>query len=110
MDLTAESILEALQITHKASRILEAQPGALSAQQYAALGYFAGDPDRTLADLHRLMDVAPTVVTGIVDRLEKRGLIVRQVHPTDRRKHRMVLTTAGRQAMAVGTAALKSAA
>ncbi len=39
-------------------------------------------------------------VTGIVDRLEQRGLVERQVDPTDRRVKLVTLTPAGRQAFA----------
>lgn len=35
-------------------------------------------------------------ITGIVDRLESRGLVDRQPDPTDRRVKRLVLTDAGR--------------
>jgi DNA-binding MarR family transcriptional regulator len=34
-------------------------------------------------------------LTGIVDRLEARGLVVRRSHPTDRRVKELVLTDAG---------------
>jgi DNA-binding MarR family transcriptional regulator len=36
-------------------------------------------------------------ITGIVDRLERRDLVVRRVDPTDRRVKRIALTTAGRE-------------
>ena len=36
-------------------------------------------------------------VTGIVDRLEARGLVERQADPDDRRVRRLVLTDAGRE-------------
>jgi MarR family transcriptional regulator, organic hydroperoxide resistance regulator len=36
-------------------------------------------------------------VTGLVDRLEARGLVIRQANPDDRRVKRVVLTTAGTQ-------------
>ena len=36
-------------------------------------------------------------VTGIVDRLESRGLVERQADPDDRRVRRLVLTDAGRE-------------
>jgi DNA-binding MarR family transcriptional regulator len=44
----------------------------------------------------RLM-VAPTVLTGIVDRLERRGYIRRENDPTDRRKLRLMLSEEGRR-------------
>jgi len=41
--------------------------------------------------------VAPTVITGIVDRLERQGFIRREPDPRDRRVNRLVLTDAGTQ-------------
>lgn len=43
----------------------------------------------------RLM-VAPTVLTGIVDRLERRGFVRRENDPLDRRKLRLCLSEEGR--------------
>jgi len=49
---------------------------------------------RTLADeLH----CDPANATGLVDRLEERGLIERRLDPHDRRVRRVVLTAAGRR-------------
>jgi DNA-binding MarR family transcriptional regulator len=49
-----------------------------------------------LAELARRCMVAPTVITGIVDRLERQGLISRAADPRDRRVNRLVLSDAGR--------------
>jgi DNA-binding MarR family transcriptional regulator len=38
-------------------------------------------------------------ITGIIDRLEERGLVDRQVDPADRRVKQLVITAAGRDAL-----------
>ena len=51
----------------------------------------------TQIELSRLLIMHRSNVTGLVDRLEKRGLIQRKDDPNDRRAHLVVLTTAGRK-------------
>jgi DNA-binding MarR family transcriptional regulator len=41
--------------------------------------------------------VAPTVLTGIVDRLERRGYVHRENDPLDRRRLRLCLSDEGRR-------------
>lgn len=48
-----------------------------------------------MKDLAQCMDVDPSHVTLVADRLEKLGLIERQPHPTDRRVKNLVLTAKG---------------
>src|SRR5438128_6341750 len=50
-----------------------------------------------LTDLGRRMLIRPPSVTGIVDRLEKMGLIVRRASETDGRAKQAALTAKGRQ-------------
>ncbi|MEM7271972.1 MAG: MarR family transcriptional regulator [Actinomycetota bacterium] len=50
-----------------------------------------------MKDLATCMDVDPSYVTLVADRLEKLGLIERQSHPTDRRVKHLVLTAKGRR-------------
>jgi DNA-binding MarR family transcriptional regulator len=50
-----------------------------------------------LAELARRCMVAPTVITGIVDRLERQQLIRREPDAHDRRVNRLVLTEAGHE-------------
>jgi DNA-binding MarR family transcriptional regulator len=54
-------------------------------------------PMRALADN---LDVSQASATGIVDRMEQRGLVVRQRDDEDRRVVRVALTDAGRQLIA----------
>jgi DNA-binding MarR family transcriptional regulator len=48
-------------------------------------------------DLAKLWRVTPAVITGILDRLERRGLVRREPDPADRRRQRLVLTPEGEQ-------------
>lgn len=48
-------------------------------------------------ELARLWRVTPAVITGIVDRLERRKLVRREPDPVDRRRLRLALTAEGEQ-------------
>src|SRR3954464_976631 len=63
----------------------------LSLRQYAALhGIRQGASSP--GDLARLWQVTPAVITGIIDRLERRELVRREPDPDDRRRLRFALT------------------
>src|SRR3954454_6513489 len=66
----------------------------LSLRQYAALSGIrqgASSP----GELARRWQVTPAVITGIIDRLERRELVRREPDPDDRRRLRLALTDAG---------------
>jgi DNA-binding MarR family transcriptional regulator len=67
----------------------------LSAPQARALHHL-GQP-RTMGELAEMLCCDASNVTGIIDRLEARGVVERQVVPGDRRVKRIVLTRGGRQ-------------
>ncbi len=48
-------------------------------------------------DLARVWRVTPAVITGILDRLERRQLVRREPDPADRRRQRLGLTPEGEQ-------------
>ena len=48
-----------------------------------------------MKDLATCMEIDPSYVTVVADRLEELGFIKRQPHPTDRRVKNLVLTTKG---------------
>lgn len=50
---------------------------------------------RPLGQLSRHLIVHPTTITLVIDQLEKRGLVARGPHPTDRRTVLATLTTEG---------------
>src|SRR5215208_6764811 len=67
---------------------------SLSLRQYAALNGIregASSP----GELARLWQVTPAVITGIIDRLERRELVRREPDPDDRRRLRLALTDTG---------------
>lgn len=66
----------------------------ISLQQLNVL-YLVRSAGASMADMARVLGVAPTVITGLVDRLEARGLIRREAHATDRRRIQLVLTERG---------------
>jgi DNA-binding MarR family transcriptional regulator len=69
----------------------------LSLRQYAAL-HGIREGASSPGDLARLWQVTPAVLTGIVDRLESRGLVRREPDPMDRRRLRLALTEDGLEA------------
>ena len=80
-----------------ASRTLFAR-WELSPSQFNILNLLGDQPDgMTQVDLSRHLVMHRSNVTGLVDRLEKRGLAVRHKHPEDRRAHRVALTAAGQK-------------
>ena len=67
------------------------------------------DGTRPLGQLSRHLMVHPTTVTLALDQLEKRNLVKRSPHPTDRRTILAVLTPAGQEMLEVATKALADA-
>ncbi|WP_042400891.1 MarR family winged helix-turn-helix transcriptional regulator [Streptacidiphilus carbonis] len=53
-----------------------------------------------MRQIAQTMSCEPSNITGIVDRLELRGLVARQADPDDRRIKRVAATEAGRDASA----------
>lgn len=64
---------------------------------------------RPLGQLSRHLMVHPTTVTLALDQLEKRKLLRRKPHPTDRRTTLAVLTKAGRELLETVTKSLADA-
>lgn len=67
----------------------------------------AGPPSSQLALAQRL-GIDRTAMTYLVDELEVAGMVSRQPHPADRRVRHVVITPAGRTALAVARRALRS--
>ena len=70
-----------------------------------ALRRLATEP-QTQSDLARGLSADPPYVTLMVDDLQKRGLVRRKPHPTDRRAKLVELTPSGRAAAARADAIL----
>lgn len=101
------SALLALQrATHATLQVLSSQlagPGPTSGLTNAeinVLANLASGPDRTASELAAATGTRPTTLTSVLDRLERRGHIVRGRRPGDRRAVLIQLTGSGREAAA----------
>jgi DNA-binding MarR family transcriptional regulator len=99
-ETTARSVL---QIVPRLNRWAESQAssldlgGDLSLRQLSALSVIEDDRT-TLGDVARRLMVTPAVVTGLIDRLERRGYVRRVNGGLDRRRVHLCLTEEGRAA------------
>jgi DNA-binding MarR family transcriptional regulator len=72
----------------------------LSPSQFNVLNLLRDRPDGlSQADFSRLLVMHRSNATGLVDRLELRGLVRRSNDPADRRAYRVLLTPAGRRVL-----------
>lgn len=92
-----------LQLLHTAetlwnsSRIFFAR-WELSPSQFNILNLLGSESEgATQVELSRRLIMHRSNVTGLVDRLEARGLVCRQAHASDRRAWRVQISPAGRQ-------------
>lgn len=69
----------------------------LSLRWYDVLLHLYAAPDRSLAmrDLGQAVVISKSGLTGLVDRMERAGLVARRPDPRDRRTIRVVLTPDG---------------
>ncbi len=97
-----ECAKQALRLIPQFSRWVSAQVeqdhigGDLSLRQLTVL-YYIREQTPTLGFIAKQLMVTPAVVTGIVDRLERRGFVRRTSDPGDRRVVRLSLTDSGRK-------------
>lgn len=90
-------LLRTAELIWEGSRVLFAR-WKLSPSQFNVLNLLREDGEsRTQSDLGRELIMHRSNVTGLVDRLEKRGLVERQSDAHDRRSWHVVLTPAGRK-------------
>jgi DNA-binding MarR family transcriptional regulator len=87
------------------------KPHGLTFARYEALVLltFSRAGSLPLGKMGRRLQVHPTSVTSIVDRLESAGLVVRRRHPEDKRAVLAEITEAGRTAVEAATADLVGA-
>jgi len=74
------------------------EPSGITFQQYMVLGILGDGPEEGVATLDiaaRMVERAPGI-TGLIDRLERRGLVRRERSSADRREIRCLLTAEGR--------------
>ena len=110
----AESVTQSLlDVIPRLNRWAEASVGRatgeeqLSLRQLSALTMIESG-QTTLGDVARRLLVTPAVVTGLIDRLERRGYVRRISSTDDRRRVLLALTDEGRMAADSVSAALRA--
>ncbi|GAB1646481.1 MarR family winged helix-turn-helix transcriptional regulator [Krasilnikovia sp. MM14-A1259] len=90
-------ILELQRATHATLHLLATELADLdlTASEINALGNLADGASRTVSELGAAIGTRPATLTGILDRLERRGLITRAARPGDRRAVLITLTDDG---------------
>lgn len=89
------------------SRQLSVQQG-LTGPQLVCLRELRGSGRMTPSDLARKVSVSQATVTGILDRLESRGLVQRERNPDDKRRVFVWLTERGQEAVSVAPQPLQA--
>jgi DNA-binding MarR family transcriptional regulator len=87
---------------HLIGRHLESTAGELGITQAEAhvLAQLARHGPTAIADLHRRFGHKRSTLTNVLDRLERRSLVRRELNPADRRSFVVHLTAPGRRAAA----------
>lgn len=89
-------------------------PYGLRPVDFSVLTLIAHNPGITSRQICATLDILPPNLVGMIKHLQKRGLIERRPHPTDRRAQGLHLTPAGeqlqRKAQVTATALEKDAA
>ena len=95
-------VAEWQRVTHRLLADLDRrlEPLGLSAGEVNALACLRAGEPVALRDLVAATGQRPSTLTGVLDRLERRGLVTRQPHPGDRRAFHVAPTADGRRAIA----------
>ncbi len=103
MNLSIQDLQESpgqlLRRAHQLSTAIAAEqltPHALTAMQFGAMVVLAERPGIDATRLAALIAFDRATLTGVIDRLEAKGLVERRQHPTDRRTRLLYLTTEGK--------------
>jgi len=81
----------------------------LTPVQYAALAAIGANPGIDQVTLAGVIAYDRTTITGVVDRLVQKELVVRQASSRDRRARELQMTDAGRKALRAITPAVEAA-
>jgi DNA-binding MarR family transcriptional regulator len=96
-----ESVVAALEGTvHRVLERLatELEDLGLSQGEVNALIHLAPQTGSTVSELQAATGQRASTLTGVIDRLERRGLVERRPNPQDRRSFTLTLTAEGRSA------------
>jgi MarR family transcriptional repressor of emrRAB len=108
-DQPAGAILELQRTTHALLHALGRDLAGLriSSSETNVLAVLADGRSRTVGELGGATGTRPTTLTSVLDRLEGRGFVAREVDPEDRRSFAIRLTADGQQVAALAGAAVR---
>jgi DNA-binding MarR family transcriptional regulator len=105
-DELADGILAASRaLVAVAARSLSAAPEEVTLPQYRVLVVLETRGPQRPTDLATELDVAPSSITRLCDRLVKKGLVKRRARPANRRELTIEITEAGSEVVGSVTAA-----
>jgi DNA-binding MarR family transcriptional regulator len=103
-------VLALHQATHVTLQVLAARLAQLdlAGSEQNVLAVLADRRPRAVGALSAETGTRPTTLTSVLDRLERRGLLIRELDQADRRSFRIVLTAAGRRTATAVEAAMRN--
>jgi DNA-binding MarR family transcriptional regulator len=101
-ELVAKSgfLLVRLALGYKARAIAAMEGAGYSQYHYSVLALLDEQPRKAQAAIAEMLGVDPSQLVGVLDGLERRGLVERRRDPDDRRRHVVSLTAKGRRELA----------
>ena len=96
-DLAARAIELKKSVDLISARFALASSDELSIQELKIVDFIGGRESCIMREISEYMQVAVSTMTGIVDKLEDRGLVKRERNDEDRRIVRVLLTNKGRK-------------
>jgi DNA-binding MarR family transcriptional regulator len=90
-------LLSRVGIATKLAAMEEFERGGCNPYSYAVLAVLAEGATETQATIADTLDLDRSQMVGILDELEERGLIERRRDQTDRRRHMVSITPAGKK-------------
>lgn len=82
---------------HLRSKVFDQQPDALTRVQWMLLKHLERHETRTIGQLAVHLDVRPSTMSQMIDRLEKSSLVYRESSVPDARVKNVALTETGKQ-------------
>lgn len=101
-ELVAKSgfVMVRLAMGFKARAIAELEAAGFSQYHYSVLALLGEQPRKAQASMADALALDPSQLVGVLDGLERRGLVERRRDPDDRRRHVVSLTAKGRSELA----------
>jgi DNA-binding MarR family transcriptional regulator len=87
----------------------EIEPHDLTPPQFALLSFLWQQDGLTQVELSEKAQIDRSTVGGLIDRLERNGLLERRQHPQDRRAYKIYLTEPGKNMESILTACAERA-